>query len=107
MNADLDRMKKEKTKSFWPQMNADERRFGSDEERENQEFLAADERRFGQDGRREKRNLFGSSGNWILLDLRLEKNGHGPHDSEASINTSVGKPCPRVNGYPFDARARC
>ena len=45
MNADLDRMKKEKTKSFWPQMNADERRYGSDEERENQEFLAADERR--------------------------------------------------------------
>ena len=38
----------------------------------------------------------GSSGNWILLDLRLEKNGHGPHDSEASINTSGGKPCPRA-----------
>jgi len=52
-------------------------------------------------GHREE-NLFnlprriGSSGNWILLDLRLEKNGHGPHGSEASINTSGGKPCPRV-----------
>jgi len=37
MNADLDRMKKEKTKSFWPQMNADLDRMG---EEKNETFLA-------------------------------------------------------------------